>query len=1302
MKCGKLSFFLILSLGLAQSGGAAELPDPTPPFAVGTSGKHLVVSGERFRKITGDNIEMQCVGASPQFYFIRDNIRFGGIELLNGGKPISSKINPKELRWDWPEGSLKLVPQNDHTILVSLHASSSVKCSLYLKGEFFNGTEVVVGEKRIRIPEEIDEKASSRQLIAASTGTVSFLPDSDKRSFSVTTLPGTTGRLLWFRNSLRYEFGGNKNGEIRFVIDPGSNRAGSLPPDGRIGRRGPVDLWEMERCVFPDTQGRRNLLQNSSFEQGLLYLQFRCSIRGPLNPGTWKEKPITITEKEALFGKRALSMRSDSPQKRISQNITTMSSILEPGDYVFSVYAKSDRPEDQTLKITFLNPTAPYDIRGLSRKSFPLSGDWKRYELPVKLKEPGSVPVLLQVASSERAICLLDGMQLERGMIATKYEPAFAEATLLTSEPDNFLEYGGEIDAKLRITAAPNISGRVEISVRDFFDRKLYKNELNFQTGSDGEAILPLSFDTLPRGIFLLDLAYLLPDGRKRYETQRFSVVSSLDNSHRNKNLFADTYVEPLTPTQVYGDVLERYRKLGYGARSGFIINDSSLSRRIAEYGIDSLCARLVFSWRFWKEVEWYLFPGMTRKDSLLLDRFPIAEKRITAEYLQQAENAAAAIVARAPEIRVWSPMCEPDANYAVANPVYAPEQKFLDYIELECAVARGIKRGNPNALLATSTPCNITFPDRKEFLRRLIEETAKRGVRYDAVAAHIYRGAPEYPAPSLEDDFLSLCDILKQNGYPGNIPFYFPEGMHWLPLQCYTSFFIPDYFAQFKLDLFLPYTYDLAYGEKLGTALRARTWLLGLKYQDRIKSMNASNYGLFCMDGQLTPYMFQKVPNTLGRLLGDAVFRKEIKLSPDTRCYLFEDGEGRPVVALWACAPEYDRGRERGPEFFMHPIPNLTLFDLMEAEYPLRPGKDGLCRIPLSPFPVFLRGKKGSLDRVSTMLEAGTLKSRIPLRPSLLLHPAGKNGAFLSIENPYPGPMTGVIRYRDKESSFSIGSGKQYVWKLTPELSFPPNRQETRNVNFTLDVSIPETKQFRYEDSITWFSVPRRKAGITIDGDISDWADVAEQPVSRRIIGNTRRRNGPVPDASDLSAQYKVTWDEQRLYLLVTVTDDVFGAKERLRKREGWKNDSLQVFLNTYTTPRCLGATHAAEAVTWEYGFLSEDKKGEKNYAYRYTTPNIQLTRGVESHKSDSVADDVEMAVRMVPGGRIYEIAFPAEALLPFKLRTGEPLGLGILINDVDRNLTDLGDRSHLTNATGSDFPNRHPETWPILLLTE
>ena len=54
-----------------------------------------------------------------------------------------------------------------------------------------------------------------------------------------------------------------------------------------------------------------------------------------------------------------------------------------------------------------------------------------------------------------------------------------------------------------------------------------------------------------------------------------------------------------------------------------------------------------------------------------------------------------------------------------------------------------------------------------------------------------------------------------------------------------------------------------------------------------------------------------------------------------------------------------------------------------------------------------------------------------------------------------------------------------------------------------------------------------------------------------------------------------------------------------------------------------------------------------------------------------------------------------------PFRLKAGNTLGIGILLNDAD-DPSQQEPRSRLTNTIGTDMPNERPDFWPLIRLTD
>jgi len=81
----------------------------------------------------------------------------------------------------------------------------------------------------------------------------------------------------------------------------------------------------------------------------------------------------------------------------------------------------------------------------------------------------------------------------------------------------------------------------------------------------------------------------------------------------------------------------------------------------------------------------------------------------------------------------------------------------------------------------------------------------------------------------------------------PYTIPQWGIESASWLPPACW-------YYGALS--------YDMGWTEKVSAAWRARSWLVALKHQDRIKSfMSAAHVNNFEMDIHLTPFATQKIP---------------------------------------------------------------------------------------------------------------------------------------------------------------------------------------------------------------------------------------------------------------------------------------------------------------------------------------------------------------------------------------------------------------------------------------------------------
>ncbi len=80
----------------------------------------------------------------------------------------------------------------------------------------------------------------------------------------------------------------------------------------------------------------------------------------------------------------------------------------------------------------------------------------------------------------------------------------------------------------------------------------------------------------------------------------------------------------------------------------------------------------------------------------------------------------------------------------------------------------------------------------------------------------------------------------------------------------------------------------------------------------------------------------------------------------------------------------------------------------------------------------------------------------------------------------------------------------------------------------------------------------------IQIDGLANEvsWQLAKWQPIDNLILGTE-------PSKDDFSGRFKIMWDEEQLYLLVEITDDILFDQHADPRHLYWDDDCLEVFLD-------------------------------------------------------------------------------------------------------------------------------------------
>ena len=634
------------------------------------------------------------------------------------------------------------------------------------QGLFFNfypfkiveGKKLLIDGKPYSFSQENDPYGK-RKVYAGSVGSIVFNPDRPERSFSLifpvkthleineTREEKDKGNVHKYCASIRISAG--NAGELNFQLDMRNTSEDSLKSADTFAG---INFWQSDRLHIPDYGKCRNLIQNPSFEAGLRYYAYP-SVGGYLK--TEFDQLALTDSQQSKFGHASLLMRAFT---NCSVSLQTFAIPVSAGKkYTVSLYAKGDKPH---LRL---------DLSGISGEwmVFPKMGscgptaEWKRYSF--SFTAPNNA-ISVEMSGScggkeDRAFgnIWIDGLQVEEGDQATEYVEKPLSSILLTSDPDNFLSVDDKkIDARLKITAPANTTGKVTCGIEDFFYRKIWEQGFDFKTDAKGLAVVNLPIENLlGKGLYVVRADYELSNGYKDTDYYRISRMEFLKNTHKNKDIFA-TYKE-WTRYSRGRDLLKRMRDVGFGSVN---YGPRNLNKEyfdgIAEYGVSF-------------------------NDEEMLSGKPVIEgfraiESVSPELEKKLEDACYEKAKAYPWVNSWN-LCSELEHIALVK-----KNNFKDFAKLEIAFYKGVKRFDPNKKAYLGGSCNMEPQNGTYYVDKYLE-AVNGAVKFDGVTIHPYRTTPEHP--DLDDDAAVFFAMLDKHGYKG-APVYWDEGIY------YTCYNIP------------------------------------------------------------------------------------------------------------------------------------------------------------------------------------------------------------------------------------------------------------------------------------------------------------------------------------------------------------------------------------------------------------------------------------------------------------------------------------------------------------------------------
>ena len=1199
-----------------------------------------------------------------------------GTLLADGRIKIEQKLTlPEELRTRVLDDSIFFNFPADH-----IYGSDIVMTKKDGETESFSVPET----------ENIPVKSDWRMLVSKFT----FFRDYKKFAFSVEPLVADwwTVRNYQQRTTLRL-FPAIKSPDktISCIID-----LRNAPHSENKPTQAGLDFKKLENIRTFDTRLTRNMMPNPSFEQGdggharIVYPGFAYGEK------KWQSNVFSVDSENALDGNFSLRIntfcKSRGPDWRgifEAGDVTLLPVLVEPGNYVFSYWVKGNRP-GQTISAWASRTSLPVekevppDQRGdrwmrLAGKIDDVTDQWTRFDFPVKVLIDQPLNFSFNAVSpTEDGSVWIDCIQLERGDKVSSWQGRPVESRLITNAKGNFLEYGAKNFVELQVMASE--PGQAETQVIDFYDNVIWSNKFSFAKGTKKIAI----DHEFPRGVFVVRTEYTFENNIVTWDAHRFSVMSFLDNKHKHKNLFCIDYSSNLPSRSDFEMLLERSRKIGFGSKSWFHQNFKEVADKYQAYDMDISHGYICERSRAKKHYRVYAETAKAGRRELSNDMPLIDDWRaesgensdVSEEYLLRFKEAVKTRAANHPWCRRWSFLGEDDAFAPMLAGVAASEKSFRNYVKLHLAFRDAIKELDPSLqVIGGQIPCN-TWPTGVDAIERFLKTAAELGGgKYDCFSIHTYRYRPENP--ELDSDIAKLRKVMKAYGYGDDTMLMFTEGGN------YNLYHVPEWKLEISMWdsvhswLYGAVSYEMGWNEKVVAGLYARQWLAMLKYPNSsFGCIGATSGQVFDMDIALTPFAGQKAVNTMGRLLGEAAFVKDIRFAPYVRCYVFEDASGRPVAAVWSYEPKLEKGyidaMVADADFGdMEP----EIFDLMENLRSNSYSKTGRLRFAVSSFPMFIRGKSGETAAFVKALGGAKVVEGDTIPPiAISMTPSSAAEMNLNVVNSVDTDYSGVLAV----------NGVRHDLKLLPQehikitLPLPKKLEYERMINEEMQVSVDDkhTLNLSFEGILCKH----------VDGK-PDWAEIPP-------VRFERGKN--IDDEDNLSGTYQLAWNSEYLFIRVNVTDDKFVHEEYSRNETRWNNDSLQIYFDTLSNGRLKPAEAGYDNDDYDYAVFP-NSEGTSARVWRSLQPDIQFTLGTATPPSKVFADDIPAEFSKVNNGYVYEVAFPAQYLLPARLVDGASFGFALFVNDRD---DDKNVHAYLTLATDGRGCYNRPAVWPVILL--
>lgn len=1022
---------------------------------------------------------------------------------------------------------------------------------------------------------------------------------------------------------------------------------------------GGVDFWKHDKLKMPNYNQSRNLVQNPGFEEGFKYWNF-----GPLGVTVDMSQGefFSISSEDPYSGNYCLKVRGDKRQD--PPKLASFAIPIEKNQtYTISFYAKAQKPVNLGLFVMYERWGGDlFNWGGVK-----VGTEWKRHSFSFKSKF-SCVSFALGLSRRD-GVVWVDDIQFEKGKM-TDFVKRPVGICFITGIRGNLVKPVSGKNSYFRLSGKPGAKYQLKYKVENIFNKVAAKGSVKVNLNSKGAGKVAVNWvPKLPSGIYSIECGIYVGDKLVLRDFERVSIMKSATHAPTKYPVF---FANNMTSRNANWQ-----RSL---ARQKYYGIDTVLNFKIQDYSVDKN--------RFKKAVK---AAGLYQVGALTSNGYDNPWRGKTLKEprkdvtVAELEKHGYKIAKMHSDIHAWKTINEP---HTLSN-----EDDMKTMVEYVGALSRGAKKFNPKNLVITPDPSNM-YP--KAGIKYIDLFLKYGGGKYcDIIGIHPYRGRPE--EPDLDHDIAAMLRMLKRHNVKKDV--WFTEGIY------HCNYVLPPYKLNShrgcSSDHFRTgnFSYHIGWGEKIAFAYTMRSWIITLKYADRVKMSVDWVFGRFSvLDHELTPTVKAFAPNTLKHLLSMAEFKNDLGFGREVRGYMFEDDKKRPVAAIWTYNFLIDSGVEKGLKLDVEALPkDIEIMDCFGA--PVQRAKT----IAINSFPVFIRGKAGSLAKLNETFKNTRIISKNFKQTFMSVKSTGLTEREFSLRNMQP--------YRSISGRLKITvDGKPVLnkkihvagdglWKKDFSIKGKKNKVQIAKIKAEFTASDNKNPEV-FETSSESLAAMRASTPLKIDGNLADWPKGSMVQLEPRFksfrpyLSDQKKKKelqNKYPNGiawkgeKDLSAKLYLAWDPQNLYIAFDVKDNKLETAKKLAG--AWMGDSIQLYFDCWADAKG----------KYTKGFDINDQvfdiwpNGNQAILRRAYAPEQQL-----GFLKTGVVEKAKTAFKKTAEGYIVEMAIPAKDIFPVKLFKGSFFGFAAIVNDRDVGFRHQG---LVTTPDGTEpYPN--PHLYPTVVL--